>query len=59
LLEVLVNKYLCNLDEQPINAFEREQEAQVIKNHRKMEELRVVVEGLVIQMKHIQIYKMS
>ena len=45
MLEVLVNKYLCNLDEQPLTAFEREQEAQVIKNHRKMEELGVVVKG--------------
>ena len=45
MLEALVNKYLCNLDEQPLTAFEREWEAQVIKNHRKMEELGVVVEG--------------
>ena len=45
MLEALVNKYLCNLDEQPLTAFEREREAQVIKNHRKMEEPGVVVEG--------------
>jgi hypothetical protein len=44
-LEALVNKYLCNLDEHPLNAFEREREAQVTKNHRKMEEPGVVVEG--------------
>ena len=45
MLESLVNKYLCNLDEQPLNAFEREREAQVTKNHRKMKEPGVVVEG--------------
>ena len=45
MLEALVNKYLCNLDEQPLTAFEREWEAQVIKNHRKVEELGVVIEG--------------
>ena len=45
MLEDLVNKYLCNLDEQPLTAFEREREAQVTKNHRKMEEPGVVVEG--------------
>ena len=45
MLEVLVNKYLCNLDEQPLTAFEREREAQVTKNHKKMEELGVVVVG--------------
>ena len=41
----LVNKYLCNLDEQPLNAFEREWEAQITKNHKKMEEPGEVVEG--------------
>ena len=45
MLEALVNKYLCNLDEQPLSPFEREREAQVTKNHRKMEEPGVVVEG--------------
>ena len=45
MVEALVNKYLCNLDEQPLNAFEREREAQVTKNHRKMEEPGVVIEG--------------
>ena len=45
MLEALVNKYLCNLDEQPLTAFEREREAQVIKNHKKIEELGVVVKG--------------
>ena len=44
-LEALVNKYLCNLDEQPLTTFEREREAQVTKNHRKMEEPGAVVEG--------------
>ena len=45
MVEALVNKYLCNLDEQLLNAFEREWEAQIIKNYRKMEEPSVVVEG--------------
>jgi hypothetical protein len=45
MLEALVNKYLYNLDEQPLNAFEREREAQVTRNHRKMEEPGMVVEG--------------
>jgi Na+/phosphate symporter len=45
LVEALVNKYLCNVDEQPLNAFEQEREAQIAKNHRKMEELGEVVEG--------------
>jgi hypothetical protein len=36
---ILVNKYLCNLDEQPLNAFEQQREEQIAENHRKMEEL--------------------
>jgi hypothetical protein len=36
---ILINKYLCNLYEQPLNAFEQQREAQIAKNHRKMEEL--------------------
>ena len=43
-MEAFVNKYVCNLDEQPLNAFEQEQEAQISKNHRKMEEPGEVVE---------------
>ena len=43
-LEALVNKYLCNLDEQPLKAFDQEWEAQIAKNHRKMEEPGEVVE---------------
>ena len=45
MVEALVNKYLSNLDEQPLNTFEREQEAQIAKNHRKMKEPGEVVEG--------------
>ena len=44
-MEAFVNKYVCNLDEQPLNAFEQEQEAQISKNHRKMEEPGKAVEG--------------